>query len=224
MKLNLPELELGLVAALSGEPYAAFYSTQQYSEWLREIVTPVLAAVRNGSETRDPVISFVLEYLDKHYGEDINLNLVADKLNLTPGYLSSIFKEKTGINFSEYLNTLRIERAKALLMNIDLRIQDIALQVGYQNVNSFIRMFKRASGLTPGEYRKRASGIIRGWVRWPGRNEEGEAQSLSLYVISVLLTIMFPLFPVPTASRSEITVVSGGIELEELPFFLFFTS
>ncbi|MEK4042639.1 AraC family transcriptional regulator [Paenibacillus sp. FSL H8-0048] len=162
MKLNLPELELGLVAALSGEPYAAFYSTQQYSEWLREIVTPVLAAVRNGSETRDPVISFVLEYLDKHYGEDINLNLVADKLNLTPGYLSSIFKEKTGINFSEYLNTLRIERAKALLMNIDLRIQDIALQVGYQNVNSFIRMFKRASGLTPGEYRKRASGDNQG--------------------------------------------------------------
>lgn len=69
--------------------------------------------------------------------------------------MSSIFKEKTGINFSEYLNTLRIERAKELLTNIDLRIQDIALQVGYQNVNSFIRTFKRSSGLTPGEYRKR---------------------------------------------------------------------
>lgn len=162
MKLNLPELEMGLVAALSGEPFAAFYSTQQYSEWLRELVTPVLAAVRSGSETRDPVISFVLEYLEKHYGEDINLNIVADKLNLTSGYLSSIFKEKTGINFSEYLNTLRIERAKELLVNIDLRIQDIALQVGYQNVNSFIRMFKRASGLTPGEYRKRVGGDNQG--------------------------------------------------------------
>lgn len=162
MKLNLPELEMGLVAALSGEPFAAFYSTQQYSEWLQELVTPVLAAVRSGSETRDPVISFVLEYLDKHYGEDINLNIVADKLNLTSGYLSSIFKEKTGINFSEYLNTLRIERAKELLVNIDLRIQDIALQVGYQNVNSFIRMFKRASGLTPGEYRKRVGGDNQG--------------------------------------------------------------
>ncbi|AIQ58786.1 helix-turn-helix domain-containing protein [Paenibacillus borealis] len=158
MKQNLPELEVGLLSALSGEPFAAFYSTGQYREWLTGLLTPVLAAIRSGSETRDPVISFVLEYLDKHYGEDINLNIVADKLNLTSGYLSSIFKEKTGINFSEYLNTLRIERAKELLMNIDQRIQDIALQVGYQNVNSFIRMFKRSSGLTPGEYRKRYVG------------------------------------------------------------------
>lgn len=164
---------MGLVAALSGEPFAAFYSTHQYSEWLQELVTPVLAAIRSGSETRDPVISFVLEYLEKHYGEDINLNIVADKLNLTSGYLSSIFKEKTGINFSEYLNTLRIERAKELLMNIDLRIQDIALQVGYQNVNSFIRMFKRASGLTPGEYRKRAGGDNQELGSVAGRNERG---------------------------------------------------
>ncbi|QUL52131.1 helix-turn-helix transcriptional regulator [Paenibacillus tritici] len=155
MKQNLPELEAGLLSALSGEPFAALYSTVQYREWLSGLLTPVLAAIRNGSEIRDPVISFVLEYLDKHYGEDINLSVVADKLNLTSGYLSSIFKEKTGINFSEYLNTLRIERAKELLLNIDLRIQDIALQVGYQNVNSFIRTFKRSSGLTPGEYRKR---------------------------------------------------------------------
>ncbi|GGF92055.1 putative HTH-type transcriptional regulator YtdP [Paenibacillus albidus] len=158
MKLNVPQAEAERLSPPPGEPFATFHSTQQYREWLHDLVRPVLAAIRSTSETRDPVISFVLDYLDKHCGEDINLNLVADKLNLTPGYLSSIFKEKTGINFSEYLNNLRIERAKELLMNLDLLIQDIALQVGYQNVNSFIRMFKRSSGLTPGEYRKRYSG------------------------------------------------------------------
>ena len=100
------------------------------------------------------MLAYMLDYLDKHYGENINLNLVADKLNLSPGYLSTFFKEKQGINFSDYLNNLRISHAKELLMNVDLRIQEIALQVGYLNVNSFIRMFKRASGLTPGEYRK----------------------------------------------------------------------
>ncbi|WP_433923756.1 helix-turn-helix domain-containing protein [Paenibacillus taichungensis] len=131
---------------------------QQYREWLQALAQPVLAAVRSQLETRDPVITFVLDYLDHHYGEDINLNIVADKLNLTSGYLSSIFKEKTNINFSEYLNNLRVERAKELLVNVDLRIQDIATQVGYQNVNSFIRMFKRRYGLTPGEYRKRHAG------------------------------------------------------------------
>ncbi|MBR2564196.1 MAG: helix-turn-helix transcriptional regulator [Paenibacillus sp.] len=158
MKLNLKHIEAKLHSSPPGKAFGDFHSVQQYRESLQELVQPVLAAVRSQLETRDPVISFALDYLDHHYGEDINLNLVADKLNLTPGYLSSIFKEKTNINFSEYLNNLRIERAKELLVNVDLRIQDIAAQVGYQNVNSFIRMFKRRYGLTPGEYRKRHAG------------------------------------------------------------------
>lgn len=155
-RLNLPQAERLLPPPL--EPFNAFHSMDQYKEWLRDLVRPVLVVISSRSESRDPIISFVLDYLDKHYGEDINLNLVADKLNLTfRSYLSSIFKEKTNINFSEYLNNLRIEQAKELLMNLELRIQDIALQVGYQNVNSFIRMFKRCAGITPGEYRKRYS-------------------------------------------------------------------
>lgn len=156
-RLNLPQAEAERLLPPRLEPFNAFHSMDQYKEWLRDLVRPVLVVISSRSESRDPIISFVLDYLDKHYGEDINLNLVADKLNLTPGYLSSIFKEKTNINFSEYLNNLRIERAKELLMNLELRIQDIALQVGYQNVNSFIRMFKRCAGITPGEYRKRYS-------------------------------------------------------------------
>ncbi|MGC5773971.1 helix-turn-helix transcriptional regulator [Paenibacillus pabuli] len=158
MKLNLTHIESELLSSPPGEAFAGFHSMQQYREWLQALAQPVLAAVRSQLETRDPVITFVLDYLDHHYGEDINLNIVADKLNLTSGYLSSIFKEKTSINFSEYLNNLRTERAKELLVNVDLRIQDIATQVGYQNVNSFIRMFKRRYGMTPGEYRKRHAG------------------------------------------------------------------
>lgn len=152
MKLGLEEAVL-IQPALK-ENFESFYSTGQYKEWLHAMVRPILAAMREKSETRDPVLAYMLDYLDKHYGENINLNLVADKLNLSPGYLSTFFKEKQGINFSDYLNNLRISHAKELLMNVDLRIQEIALQVGYLNVNSFIRMFKRASGLTPGEYRK----------------------------------------------------------------------
>lgn len=152
MKLGLEEAVL-IQPALK-ENFESFYSTGQYKEWLHAMVRPILAAMRAKSETRDPVLAYMLDYLDKHYGENINLNLVADKLNLSPGYLSTFFKEKQGINFSDYLNNLRISHAKELLMNVDLRIQEIALQVGYLNVNSFIRMFKRASGLTPGEYRK----------------------------------------------------------------------
>lgn len=59
------------------------------------------------------------------------------------------------MNFSEYVNGLRMRRAKQLLTSLHLKIQEIASAVGYQNVNSFIRMFKRYSGMTPGEYRKK---------------------------------------------------------------------
>ncbi|WP_162848512.1 AraC family transcriptional regulator [Paenibacillus nanensis] len=136
----------------------ALYSAEQYRQWFRELIRPALAAIRERTETKDPITSFVTDYLNSHLNEDINLDLVADKLNITPGYLSSYFKEKTGTNFSDYLNDLRINRAKELLLNLELRIQDVAGQVGYHNVNSFIRMFKRYSGITPGEYRKRNVG------------------------------------------------------------------
>ncbi|MCR2805237.1 helix-turn-helix domain-containing protein [Paenibacillus soyae] len=158
-KLNVPDSS-GDAGVKPADPsgFDRFYSAEQYRGWFRERIRPALSAIRARTETKDPITTFVTEYLDGHLGEDINLDLVADKLNITPGYLSSYFKEKTGTNFSDYLNDLRIGRAKELLMNLELRIQDVASAVGYHNVNSFIRMFKRYSGITPGEYRKRNVG------------------------------------------------------------------
>lgn len=159
-KLNVPDASVDA----GGKPFdpsafARFHSAEQYREWFRELIRPALSAIRARTETKDPITSFVTDYLNGHLNEDINLDLMADKLNITPGYLSSCFKEKTGTNFSDYLNDLRIGRAKELLMNLELRIQDVASEVGYHNVNSFIRMFKRYSGITPGEYRKRNVGM-----------------------------------------------------------------
>lgn len=139
---------------LDSEKIGRLYNVKQYQDWFRELIRPALAAIAERSVTKDPIASFVLDYMENHYCEDINLDAIADKLNLTPGYLSGYFKEKVGINFSDHLNELRINRAKALLTNLELRIADVAGYVGYQNVNSFIRMFKRCSGVTPGEYRK----------------------------------------------------------------------
>ncbi|SDD79747.1 Helix-turn-helix domain-containing protein [Paenibacillus sp. UNCCL117] len=110
------------------------------------------------NENKDPVIEFVKDYLDQHLSEDVSLDLMADKLNLSRGYLSTYFKDKTGMNFSDYLHRVRIRKAQSLLLDLELKIHEIALELGYQNVNSFIRMFKRYAGVTPGEYRKQQSG------------------------------------------------------------------
>ncbi|MGN7359611.1 helix-turn-helix transcriptional regulator [Paenibacillus sp. SAF-054] len=132
-----------------------FYSGAQYEAWFRELLNPALQLIRRKTENHDPITSFVMTYINDHLNEDINLDMMADKLNITSGYLSTYFKEKTGQNFSDYLNDLRIRTAKDLLQNLDLRIQDVAVRVGYLNVNSFIRMFKRHAGMTPGEFRKK---------------------------------------------------------------------
>ncbi|GMX60144.1 hypothetical protein Elgi_69110 [Paenibacillus elgii] len=153
-KLNMQTLTEKLVPS-SFDTLSRYYSVKQYQDWFRELIRPTLAAITEKNVTKDPIASFVLEYMEAHLCEDINLDAIADKLNLTPGYLSTYFKEETGVNFSDKLNELRINRAKELLTNLELRIQDVASYVGYQNVNSFIRMFKRCSGITPGEYRKR---------------------------------------------------------------------
>lgn len=131
-----------------------FYSVEQYEEWFRQLLGPALRQIRLKSGDQDPVIQFVMEHLEANLHDDITLDLLADKLNLTPGYLSTLFKSKTGQNFSDTLNNLRVQHAKRMLRQPEYKIKDVAAQVGYQNVNSFIRMFKRYSGITPGEYRR----------------------------------------------------------------------
>jgi YesN/AraC family two-component response regulator len=73
---------------------------------------------------------------------------------MSPAYLSVYIKEKTGANFSDHLNEIRIRKAKELLIVTEMSIQDISLEVGYANITSFNRMFKKQIGMSPGEYRK----------------------------------------------------------------------
>ncbi|MNH89046.1 HTH-type transcriptional regulator YesS [compost metagenome] len=154
LNIHIPPVD---PAPPSLETLRTFYHIEQYQQWFRSLLEPAIQLIRHKGEDHDPITRFVMEYLEHHLHEDITLDLVADKLNITPGYLSTYFKEKSGVNFSDYLNDIRIQRAKELLQNLDLKIQEIAAKVGYHNVNSFIRMFKRYAGVTPGEYRKNAS-------------------------------------------------------------------
>lgn len=102
---------------------------------------------------RDPMIAFVFEYIEAHYGSVISLDLLADKLDISSSYLSKYFKEKTGMYFVDYVNSVRIRNVLQLLERPGAKIQEAALKVGYQNINSFNRIFKKMTGTTPSEYR-----------------------------------------------------------------------
>lgn len=114
-----------------------------YAEW-----------VRRKKEEQDEVIAFVMKTMETQYSEDISLDFIAESLDMSSAYLSVYIKEKTGANFSDHMNRVRIQKAKELLLSSNLSIQHIGEQIGYRNGTSFIRMFKKITGETPGEFRR----------------------------------------------------------------------
>ncbi|SDD41859.1 Helix-turn-helix domain-containing protein [Paenibacillus sp. UNCCL117] len=130
------------------------HTAEQLEEFFRLWIEEACAIVRSKKEERDSIVSFVMDYVEANYDKDITLDLIAERLGITGGYLSSYFKEKTGINFLDYVNDARVKKVIAMLEDTELRIQDIALRAGYQNMNSFNRMFKKFTGVTPSEYRR----------------------------------------------------------------------
>lgn len=98
-----------------------------------------------------------MDYILEHYSDvDISLFKVSQVTNLNKNYLSNIFKEVTKKNFTKYLNEVRIEKARGLLVNqVEKSITDVAFDVGYGTLDHFIRTFKGLTGMTPLEYRKK---------------------------------------------------------------------
>jgi two-component system response regulator YesN len=95
----------------------------------------------------------VEQYITDNLKEDINLKDTATKFNLSPYYFSRTFKKVFGYNFSDYLNLIRINKAKKLLKDDSLSIKEICYLVGYSDPNYFSKVFKKYEGVTPTEYR-----------------------------------------------------------------------
>lgn len=102
------------------------------------------------------ITASIASYIDVNYGDkNLSLTSVADIFSISEPYLSSIFKQSLGINFSNYMEGVRIEKAKELLEKTNLSIGEISDHVGYGSANSFCRAFKRVMGISASEYRKK---------------------------------------------------------------------
>lgn len=131
-----------------------FTGTDEYIEFFGRFLTQA-AKMLSVKRAEKDLIDAITDYMAEHYGSDLSLDFIADKFKLSSGYLSIYFKDKKGMNFSTYLNELRANKAIELLRETGLKIHEIANEVGYQNVNSFIRMFKKMNGLSPNEFRRK---------------------------------------------------------------------
>ncbi len=124
--------------------------------WLERLKQDLISAVSKYSQNENKyLIAQARKHLQKHFREEVSLKELADKLNISTGYLSTLFKEEVGIGFSEYITRLKIAEAKDLLVNSNKQIQEISDITGYNNPYYFSRVFKKVTGQTPTEYREK---------------------------------------------------------------------
>ncbi|MBS4206581.1 response regulator [Bacillus sp. FJAT-50079] len=101
------------------------------------------------------IIFDIKRYIDNHFDEHLLLQSIADQFFVSREYISRKFKQEFGLNASNYIENIRIENAKVLLMNSELNISDVAYAVGYQDGRYFSKVFKKAVGVTPMKYKRR---------------------------------------------------------------------
>ncbi|WNR42875.1 response regulator transcription factor [Paenibacillus roseipurpureus] len=109
--------------------------------------------VENEQEEGHQIIRKVKDMLSQRFHEDITLQTAADEVGLSYQYMSQLFKSKTGMSYSDYVLTLRMNKAKQLLRETRMRIYEISELCGYANPKYFMNAFKQSEGITPKEYR-----------------------------------------------------------------------
>jgi two-component system response regulator YesN len=121
---------------------------------LEDIALSVASKVNNfNSKSVKLILRKAMDYLQAHYNEQVTLNEVADHAFVSTYYISRMFKKELGKNFVDYLNEIRIEKAKELLKDIRYKTYEVADMVGIPDAHYFSRLFKKYEGLTPTEYR-----------------------------------------------------------------------
>lgn len=101
------------------------------------------------------LISQTVKFVHGNYMNKLSLGSLAATLHINPSYLSMHFKREMGINFTDYLNDVRIKRSKDLLISTNLSLLDISLQTGFEEQSYYTKVFKKLSGCTPNQYRKK---------------------------------------------------------------------
>lgn len=97
----------------------------------------------------------IKQYIDENYSKEITLAMFSDKYHFSREYLTKVFKERYNCGIYEYALNIKMSRAKELLNNMDIPINEIALRLGYNNSNYFSKAFKNFHGYSPSEYREK---------------------------------------------------------------------
>lgn len=127
---------------------------------IHDLIQSICAKINRETEAAEDTGSAALakkikSYIDEHYTDaDLSANMVAQEFHISSPYISKIFKTIQPEGFVNYINNKRIEKAKELLRCTSKKIDEVSHETGFLNTTSFIRLFKKIVGTTPGTYRK----------------------------------------------------------------------
>ncbi len=132
----------------------SFHSSDELCYAMIEVLSAFVDCMFPPAQENNRLIREAMNYISTNFCTPLTLQEVADHLHLNPSYFSRVFKQSYGSSFKEYLTMVRIEEAKRLLANTDYSLLDIAIAVGFDNQSYFTSVFKKNTGMTPGQYRK----------------------------------------------------------------------
>lgn len=141
---------------------AALYQSVYDCQTLQEIEAAIWRAaahylellMERATDKNAKLVHQVCQIIDNTYHEPITIQSLSSQVYLSPNYLRSIFRDKTGMTIHDYLTRIRLKKAKEMLADPSLKVQDIAQKIGYESTSYFISLFVKNQGVTPNEYRK----------------------------------------------------------------------
>ncbi len=131
--------------------HTVFDMKKRLADILEEVCSYIELSRKNDNKQ---INNLTVKFVEENYKDpNLNISMIAEHVGITPAYLSKLFKEQTGMLLLDFINTLRIEKAKDLMKSRKFNIGSIASEVGFYNSNTFIRIFKKYEGVTPGKYK-----------------------------------------------------------------------
>ncbi|AQR76327.1 response regulator transcription factor [Paenibacillus larvae] len=130
------------------------HTFEQMRDFVDSILQEVIDHLAEEEQEVSPAVRQMLDRVQQSYSEEISLKTLSYSMDMHPNYLGQLFQKEMEMTFSEYVNTFRIEKAKHLLLQTELKTNEIAARVGYTDPTYFYRIFKKYVGVSPTELRK----------------------------------------------------------------------
>ena len=141
----------GMISLIVEAEHSGAMGTVAYFKKLQELL--VNEAEKRIDNAVKSVAELVVKYINSHISENVSTSVLSDVTGYSSGYLSRIFRQEIGMSIHDYVAQTRMNLAKEMLVNTNLKIYEVAENCGYENTTYFIKIFRISTGITPQDYR-----------------------------------------------------------------------